>query len=1289
MIKYSIPKSYKNQKQRRVFAVSGFRGLDKENKPLKVQPFRATDGKNFIIDSNTLKTRPSFEMDTEPSFYLSAGEYLIDWYQFRDTKIYVTNRHFYFERAGVSVNEQSNTILKGGIAPDFNFDGLKPYFQEEKECLFIFCLNAIFVYSEIFEGTTLNKQVFYELQTKPQNPYTNTQTELFEAFVDLPTPYEPTLYIDDKPADDFNILSKVSKYQIFASSLSTQNEETVYELITPYDVKKHGQFDVNENVVVTFYKNRFGTVPSVIPSFMGILEDNFPKSTIADYGTSFLTRVDGNNDNDTLDTPEDVPAFAEIRDTFFSTGIFKYTGDTTNIQAVIEEQYGLTREAFFNMIVKNTEGTTVFEYLMNYIFENKSTFDAMSTNKYIRFNLKVRYTASFYVNNSNNLHQVAVQEKIIPVFVQFKKFESGIALLDNEKYASSIIEVSQPQTNTTYPSYITPEEYTGVTLDDTLYINEANGASTPTLLPSELSEQGVIETFLSRAETRLREETPAPANDNVISIKGRFYQNVPMVSVVTSVSLGRINFNVLSNQSTVTYPSYPITTETIASTFSIGEVGFGTTITFESNTVERNAILNSARNHIISEALTGEGTLYFRARLYKTATISTGEGLITSYTTSSVGYYVSYSVTSSDVIGEKRYSLNLIGTVISGDIEISKVAYRLKLKPEDGILELTVRDYFFDYNNEPTIDVKVTFNQNTDYDIIAKSKFGITFGSENRLFLAGNSSFPNVDRFNVSNDLLGDGEKNQSYELSYFPSRNYRVLGGKGAINGYVIATDTELYVTKEDYPNDDRLFIRQRSLGDQGIVAYNEYKTNIKKSPLNERCLVRFYNDILVLAKDGLYGIEISSNVLTNERLVKLRSGFINDELKAKIAAANASEVFIVENNRMMYIVIGQEMYVADSRYIARNENSEIENLSYEIVKWTSERQWKSGKIYEGELYLVEKDNHIIYRLAENNYDEYIKKVASILTPSDLTGYTGTTVFQLTNAYNYIFSNASNYAFVVKSGYKVVGVNPTDFTESSGTVTVVDDNDFASITDGDTLYWKASNANTFYSFEVAGFEASNRETFTYVQASGERTRIYQSVADQKLYISHYWILGGVYYFRLTPNRPTSAIQITQNNGESDGDFIIRINGLITSNEDYYFVSGGSQNALIEFVPYIITQWVSSITDFGNDLFEKTSFRLNIYATKQASSNNMTFGYRTLRRLAGLTSPVDLSNEFNLQDIDYSQFSLATMDTVGFSLPMKENNFLYIQFTINGTGKIELNSIEVSYKLNRMLKSVG
>jgi hypothetical protein len=52
-------------KQRNIFALKNFRGLDKENKLLKVEPYRATDGFNFKIDSNVLKTRPSLDFIKE------------------------------------------------------------------------------------------------------------------------------------------------------------------------------------------------------------------------------------------------------------------------------------------------------------------------------------------------------------------------------------------------------------------------------------------------------------------------------------------------------------------------------------------------------------------------------------------------------------------------------------------------------------------------------------------------------------------------------------------------------------------------------------------------------------------------------------------------------------------------------------------------------------------------------------------------------------------------------------------------------------------------------------------------------------------------------------------------------------------------------------------------------------------------------------------------------------------------------------------------------------------------
>jgi hypothetical protein len=50
---------------------------------------------------------------------------------------------------------------------------------------------------------------------------------------------------------------------------------------------------------------------------------------------------------------------------------------------------------------------------------------------------------------------------------------------------------------------------------------------------------------------------------------------------------------------------------------------------------------------------------------------------------------------------------------------------------------------------------------------------------------------------------------------------------------------------------------------------------------------------------------------------------------------------------------------------------------------------------------------------------------------------------------------------------------------------------------------------------------------------------------------------------------------------------------------------------------------------------------------------------------------------------------MTTFSETALSMPMKENNFLYIQFTLSGYGKIEMNAIEIIYKMNRMLKSIG
>jgi hypothetical protein len=108
-------------------------------------------------------------------------------------------------------------------------------------------------------------------------------------------------------------------------------------------------------------------------------------------------------------------------------------------------------------------------------------------------------------------------------------------------------------------------------------------------------------------------------------------------------------------------------------------------------------------------------------------------------------------------------------------------------------------------------------------------------------------------------------------------------------------------------------------------------------------------------------------------------------------------------------------------------------------------------------------------------------------------------------------------------------------------------------------------------------------------------------------------------------------------------------------------------------------------------------FRVNLYATKQNNENTLNFGYKTMRRLKELQDTevlilpdrIELSNNFNFNDLDFNLFSINTFQETGMSLPLKENNFLYIQFVVNGVGNIEFNGFHIVYKNNRQIKSIA
>lgn len=1246
-------------KERKIYGLVNFRGLDKENKPLKVSPFRAVDGENFIIDSETLKTRPAFKYKKTP--FKDDDHTIIDYYQYGELFVYVVETGFVIVFNNKILTNITKPKLTSDIHINQNFKGLTPLFQEEKDVLFIFCLNKIFVISSFYheEKGELEHVVLYELSNKPPNPFSTT-TSYFTMFNDLPTPYEPTLFLGDNRLDDVNLLSKVSKYKLFSQNkINSQGGINTYNLPSHYDEEKHGEYKAEIN----FYKGKYKG--EVFPVFLGKEGENFDELT--GYGNIIN---------------QDEPVLVEKG--YIAKENFVYRGKKGESPVPVKEILGLTKEEFFEMRVKDSS-QNIYQYLLNYIEQNLQGTDE---DHVLVFNLPYERTSEYLVKNDSGVEvidTVFVEQREVMIYVQFRFFEiTNVSFVDKESKQGEKITVENFEENVDYPVY--PPTNTGL---QEFYIGEVDGDEEKPFEKNDFT----ISDFRNMANNWLQENKNIieVANNEEIVLKLQMFERKVES---TSEFLDVYNYpedwlysDIVDGWDTeVDYP-YINTDKQIITLDTIGKNNF--------EDPPHNAyMINEIRKRIkakFDELTENEGIAWARF-LWQSYYIDYEETIYEQQQKIAVRFYYRKN---SYREWENRNSFVMTTKVIKDGNKIVDDLYDLSFDKEKNAFVFKCKDYFYDFNNEPAIDIKITFELNPDYQKIAESSFGIAFGSENRLFLAGNKEYPNIDRFNVSNDLLGDNIKNQSYELTYFPSGNYRVLGGKGAINGYVVSTDTQLYITKEDYPNDQKLFIRNRTMDDNGIVGYNEFKTNIERSPLNNRTLVRFYNDILVLDKNGLFGLEIEGNVLTNERMVKMRSGFINKDLKDNISKVSKDEVFIYEDNHYMYMFVGKKVYVADSRYVDQNPNAEPGNFNYEIVVWDIPMEFKTIKRINGDLELLDITGKHIYVIRDDNTDDIVDRRKAYLNGSDINETTssflgeGLVDFEDKKEVAFVFDNDKVFKLLATS-------DDATFEMDNQTSKCVITNDFAfrGVVDGDTLYLKRTEENTFLPITVNNFEVSERDSFTFEEVSFDENeyekRLYIDVSNQRLYPLVYYkdddktkvILSPFYQVPVVVESESEALDLS-----------------LGYHNQYLFENGIVKDVLIIEEEKIKLRWISAILDFGNNIFEKTMFKANIYATKQEKENWIKLGYRTMRRfnrffdedmMANVKGKnIEASNTMNFEEVDFNVFAINTLNEFGASLPMKENNFLYIQFIVISEGNIELNAVEILYKLNRMLKTIG
>ena len=252
---------------------------------------------------------------------------------------------------------------------------------------------------------------------------------------------------------------------------------------------------------------------------------------------------------------------------------------------------------------------------------------------------------------------------------------------------------------------------------------------------------------------------------------------------------------------------------------------------------------------------------------------------------------------------------------------------------------------------EETPNITVTFTADVEdrSTYISHCRFGTLYGyggAHDRLFLSGNPKFPNVVFFSQENDF------------TYFPDTYTITLGGESdPAKGFTYLADNTLAVLcdKSVYyiGGEGRTEYDEKGKFKRITPVFSRQAGAISEGALNAFCTANFGGDNVFLSNHGLFGIEPTSNVLTNTRTARERSYAIN----ARLNLLDPAKASIFTHGQRLYISDGENCFVADSAYKYVPTGSE--GYNYEWWYWTHvpARVWAE---VNGELWFGTADGRV-----------------------------------------------------------------------------------------------------------------------------------------------------------------------------------------------------------------------------------------------------------------------------------------------------------------------------------------
>ena len=236
--------------------------------------------------------------------------------------------------------------------------------------------------------------------------------------------------------------------------------------------------------------------------------------------------------------------------------------------------------------------------------------------------------------------------------------------------------------------------------------------------------------------------------------------------------------------------------------------------------------------------------------------------------------------------------------------------------------------------------------------------FGVD-GANDRIFVGGGEN-ANIIYFSENDISLKPNP-------TYFPADQFLVCGSSNApISGFMRVTDGTLAIFKDTTKTADvsvyyaNGYYTDAGTGEEGNT-YKQARFTVKAGDISRRgisakAIANLDGDNIFTSEEGVYGIQLSSNVASGERYAKERSRTVNPKI-SKMGLNHAKG--IVFEDKYFLAVDGGEVYVADARYKYTLQGDQQDTFNYEWFRLTG-LYVKEWFILDGKLHFIDKDGYI-----------------------------------------------------------------------------------------------------------------------------------------------------------------------------------------------------------------------------------------------------------------------------------------------------------------------------------------